>query len=165
MYVPTGTAASPGKEGNRPQPADILQFGHRVPQTRGWSAAAGRHEGERAQTWVGPVVLRGTWGGGGGLRKKAGWGEEVGPSQTSQDRINCVCGRGQGEWDCSTFERGMIIGLIWEEVNLGSCCRKGCGEQGCYGLQGGGSGVRLRSGHRSWPQHWRHRGWTGAGMY
>lgn len=47
--VPTGTAASPGKEGTRPQHADILQPGHRVPQARGWSAAACRHEGEQAQ--------------------------------------------------------------------------------------------------------------------
>ena len=74
--VPTGTAASPGKEGNRPQPADILQPGHRVPQARGWPAAACRHEGERARAQAGPVVLK----------KKAGagmWGAR-GPSRTAQ---------------------------------------------------------------------------------
>lgn len=160
MFVPTGTAASPGKEGNRPQPADILQFGHWVPQTRGWSAAAGRHEGEWAQAWAGPVVLRGTRG---VLRKKAGdGGKKWGPSQTSQvssPRQGKLCvGRGQGKWNYSIFKCRMIIGQIWEKVNLRSCCRNGCGEQGCYRLEGGGSGMRVRSGDRPWPQHWRDRG-------
>ena len=32
--VPTGPAARPGKEGHRPQPADVLQPGHWVSQAR-----------------------------------------------------------------------------------------------------------------------------------
>lgn len=31
ISVPTGAATTPGKEGNHPQPADLLQPGHWVP--------------------------------------------------------------------------------------------------------------------------------------
>lgn len=55
--VPTGPAACPGKEGHRPQPADVLQPGHRVSQARGRPATALGHEGEWALPGQAPGVM------------------------------------------------------------------------------------------------------------
>ena len=60
--VPTGPAACPGKEGHRPQPADVLQPGHRVSQARGWTAAALGHEGEWALPRQALGMRVGVWG-------------------------------------------------------------------------------------------------------
>lgn len=63
--VPTGPAARPGKEGHRPQPADVLQPGHRVSQARGRPAAALGHEGE----WALPTQALGARVGGAGASR------------------------------------------------------------------------------------------------